>query len=106
MRWSNAWSLPPGTPSLTSACPSLTHPPVQGEPPLAELIHEGEKALLLVGGRGGRGNTVFKTARNNAPTLAERGEKGPEAWVELELRVVADCGIIGVPNAGKSTLLR
>ncbi|KAJ9520855.1 hypothetical protein QJQ45_014051 [Haematococcus lacustris] len=77
----------------------------EGEPPLAELLKEGEKALLLVGGRGGRGNSAFKTSRNNAPTIAERGEKGPEAWMELELKVVADCGIVGVPNAGKSTLL-
>jgi len=77
----------------------------EDEPPLAELLQEGEKALLMVGGRGGRGNASFKTARNNAPAFAERGEEGLEAWLDLELKVVADCGIIGVPNAGKSTLL-
>ena len=70
------------------------------------LVHRlGDKALLIVGGRGGRGNHSFKTARNTAPTLAEKGEEGVEVWVDLELKVVADVGIIGVPNAGKSTLL-
>jgi len=77
----------------------------EGEAPLAELVCPGDKALLIVGGRGGRGNHSFKTARNTAPTLAEKGEAGLEAWVDLELKVVADVGIIGVPNAGKSTLL-
>ncbi|GAX83906.1 hypothetical protein CEUSTIGMA_g11330.t1 [Chlamydomonas eustigma] len=78
---------------------------VEGEAPLAELVQPGDKALLIVGGRGGRGNHSFKTARNTAPTLAEKGEEGVEVWVDLELKVVADVGIIGVPNAGKSTLL-
>ncbi|PNH04577.1 GTPase obg [Tetrabaena socialis] len=75
------------------------------EPPLAELLRPGERALLATGGRGGRGNFSFKTSRDTAPTIAERGEKGEEMWVDLELKVVADVGIIGVPNAGKSTLL-
>ncbi|EFJ44248.1 hypothetical protein VOLCADRAFT_65003 [Volvox carteri f. nagariensis] len=75
------------------------------EPPLAELITPGQRALLAAGGRGGRGNFSFKTARDRAPTIAEKGEKGEELWVDLELKVVADVGIIGVPNAGKSTLL-
>eukprot|EP00798_Chlamydomonas_sp_ICE-L_P000270 gene270-4016_t len=77
----------------------------EGEAPLAELLKDGDKALLLVGGRGGRGNESFKTSLNNAPAIAENGEKGKEAWVDLELKVVADVGIIGIPNAGKSTLL-
>lgn len=77
----------------------------EGDAPLAELVKAGDKVLLLVGGRGGRGNESFKTHSNNAPTIAERGEAGNEAWVDLELKVVADVGIIGVPNAGKSTLL-
>ncbi|GIL45963.1 hypothetical protein Vafri_3071, partial [Volvox africanus] len=75
------------------------------EPPLAELIHPNQRALLAAGGRGGRGNFSFKTARERAPTIAEKGEKGEELWADLELKVVADVGIIGVPNAGKSTLL-
>ncbi|KAG1668961.1 hypothetical protein FOA52_001005 [Chlamydomonas sp. UWO 241] len=77
----------------------------EGEAPLAELLKPGDRALLLVGGRGGRGNESFKTHANTAPTLAEKGEAGLETWIDLELKVVADVGIIGVPNAGKSTLL-
>lgn len=76
-----------------------------GEPPVGEIMNEGDRVLLAAGGRGGRGNLAFKTARNNAPALAEFGEKGQEMWVDLELRLVADVGIVGVPNAGKSTLL-
>lgn len=76
-----------------------------GEPPLAEVVKAGDKVLIAPGGRGGRGNMSFKTARNSAPAIAEFGEKGQEVWVDLELRLVADVGIVGVPNAGKSTLL-
>ncbi len=72
---------------------------------LADLTQPGQEALIARGGRGGRGNTAFKSARNKAPRLAENGEVGDELWVELELKLVADVGIIGVPNAGKSTLL-
>jgi len=77
----------------------------EDDPPLAELLNAGDRALLLVGGRPGRGNESFKTHQNNAPAFAESGEEGGEAWVDLELKLVADVGIIGVPNAGKSTLL-
>lgn len=72
---------------------------------LLELTKPGQKELLLPGGRGGRGNAAFKTGRNKAPQLAEYGEVGAEMWIELELKLVADVGIVGVPNAGKSTLL-
>lgn len=77
----------------------------KNDTPLAEILKEGEKAILALGGRGGRGNLAFKSSRNNAPTLAEYGEVCSEIWLDLELRLVADVGIIGVPNAGKSTLL-
>lgn len=72
---------------------------------VADLIQPGQEVIIVHGGRGGRGNAAFKTARNTAPRIAEKGEPGEEAWLELELKLVADVGIIGVPNAGKSTLL-
>lgn len=77
----------------------------EGAPVLHELLRPGDRALVAPGGRGGRGNLAFKTARNTAPALAEFGEKGQEVWIDLELKLVADVGIIGCPNAGKSTLL-
>ncbi len=72
---------------------------------LADLTQPGQEAIIVRGGRGGRGNAAFKTTRNTAPRIAEKGEPGEELWLELELKLVADVGIIGVPNAGKSTLL-
>ncbi|KAF8017265.1 hypothetical protein BT93_H2454 [Corymbia citriodora subsp. variegata] len=72
---------------------------------LLELLNPGQKALLLPGGRGGRGNASFKSGMNKVPRIAENGEEGPEMWLELELKLVADVGIVGVPNAGKSTFL-
>jgi len=72
---------------------------------LCEMFAHGHREMVLPGGRGGRGNASFKTAKNKAPQIAENGEEGMEKWVELELKLVADVGIIGVPNAGKSTLL-
>jgi GTP-binding protein len=59
----------------------------EGEPPVAELLKAGQTALLVVGGRGGRGNHTFKTRLNTAPTIAERGEEGAEVWMDLELKV-------------------
>lgn len=72
---------------------------------VADLVSDGQQALVARGGRGGRGNAAFKSGRNRAPRLAENGEVGEERWLELELKIVADAGIVGVPNAGKSTLL-
>ena len=74
-------------------------------PLLADLTLDEQEAVIAHGGRGGRGNTAFKSPRNKAPRMAEKGEVGEEHWLELELKLVADVGIIGVPNAGKSTLL-
>ena len=72
---------------------------------IAEMFAHGHREMIIPGGRGGRGNASFKTAKNKAPQIAENGEEGMEMWVNMELRLVADVGIIGVPNAGKSTLL-
>ncbi|MDE0196753.1 MAG: GTPase ObgE, partial [Caldilineaceae bacterium] len=72
---------------------------------VADLVRDGQQALVARGGRGGRGNAAFKSGRNRAPRLSENGEVGEARWLELELKIVADAGIVGVPNAGKSTLL-
>lgn len=72
---------------------------------LGDLVRSHQKLLIVRGGRGGRGNAAFKNSRNNAPRVAENGELGEGSWLELEMKIVADVGIVGVPNAGKSTLL-
>ncbi|XP_058084323.1 GTP-binding protein OBGC, chloroplastic [Magnolia sinica] len=72
---------------------------------LMELLWPGQRAMLLPGGRGGRGNASFKSGTNKVPKIAEKGEEGAEMWLDLELKLVADVGIVGAPNAGKSTLL-
>lgn len=72
---------------------------------LQDLLFGGQEFVVAAGGRGGRGNARFATAANRAPRRAEKGEKGQERDLHLELKLLADVGIIGFPNAGKSTLL-
>ena len=72
---------------------------------IADLVSLSQRAMVARGGRGGLGNTHFKTSTHQAPKHAQKGEPGSEGWLRLELRLIADIGLVGLPNGGKSTLL-
>jgi GTP-binding protein len=88
-------AVPPGT---------CARDETTGEP-IGEVLRDGERLVVARGGRGGRGNRSFLSNRNRAPREAEPGGPGDERWLRLDLRLIADVGLLGLPNAGKSTLL-
>ncbi len=72
---------------------------------IADLTHDGERAVVAPGGTGGRGNTHFVTPTRRAPTFAEKGEPAEEHWIELEMKLMADAALVGMPSVGKSSLI-
>lgn len=73
---------------------------------MCDLVKDGQEYIVAKGGRGGRGNAHFSNSANRAPTFAEKGEPGEERWINMELKVLADVGLLGYPSVGKSSILR
>ncbi|MDR3164825.1 MAG: GTPase ObgE [Synergistaceae bacterium] len=92
------------TTTLSVPCGTLVYDAEDGEG-VADLVEEGDTFVAAMGGRGGRGNRVFASSARRAPRFSEKGERGEERSLRLELKLIADIGLIGLPNAGKSSIL-
>jgi len=92
-------------PDLVISVPLGTLVKEDGGEIVADITEDGQRVVVAKGGRGGRGNARFATSKQKAPRIAEKGEPGQEHWLIMELKLLADVGIIGMPNAGKSTFI-
>ncbi|MGA2139261.1 MAG: GTPase Obg [Verrucomicrobiia bacterium] len=100
-----ALAMREGTATTTTVEPADIAPEISERELIADLIEDGQQFVLAKGGRGGRGNAAFKSSIHQAPREFEYGEPGEQLGVELELKTLADVGLVGFPNAGKSTLI-